>query len=50
MSAQQLRHRILHHLRMALRLGWAGNERLARAARAFAALLKARLVILRASA
>ena len=42
-----LRHRILHHLRQAFRLGW--STPLAHAARAFSALLKARLVILRAA-
>lgn len=47
MTAAALRHRILHHIRMALRLGW--STRLGLAARAFAAMLRARLVLLRAA-
>ncbi len=48
--ASHLRRRIMAHLRNALLLTWAGNERLALAARQFAALLRARLAILRAAA
>lgn len=47
MTITQLRHRILHHLRMAVRLGW--STRLGIAAREYSALLRARLAILRAS-
>lgn len=46
-AAAQLRQRILHHLRQAVRLGW--STRLGHAAREFAALLRARLVLLRAA-
>ena len=49
MTITQLRHSILRHLRMSLILGWAGNLRLATAAREFAALLRAKLAILRAA-
>lgn len=48
MNVSYLRHRVLHHLRMAFRLGW--STPLGLAARAFAALLRARMAILRAAA
>jgi hypothetical protein len=48
MTAQHLRHRIFAHIRMAVRLGW--STRLGQAAREFVALLKARLLLLRAAA
>lgn len=48
MNATTLRQRILHHIRMAFRLGW--STPLGLAARAFAALLRARLAIVRAAA
>lgn len=48
MNIATLRQRILHHIRQAVRLGW--SSRLGVAAREFAALLRARLTILRAAA
>jgi hypothetical protein len=48
MNVTTLRQRILHHIRMAVRLGW--STRLGQAAREFVALLKARLAIVRAAA
>lgn len=45
MNATALRHRILHHLRMAVRLGW--STRLGHAAREFADMLRVRLLLLR---
>jgi hypothetical protein len=48
MTIQQIRHSILRHIRNAFALGW--SSRLGMAARAFAALLKARLVLMRAAA
>lgn len=47
-NAKNLRHRILAAIRHAFALGW--TTRLGYAARAYAAHLKARLVILRAAA
>lgn len=49
MNERDLRHAVLRYLRAALVMGWAGKERLSRAARAIAQSLRTRLVILRVS-
>jgi hypothetical protein len=48
MTAAALRHSILRHIRNAFALGW--SSRLGLAARAFANMLRVRLILLRAAA